>query len=468
MRLTSLPLFAVLLAGCASTPGADSSAAIPVDLIVYGDHVLTMAEVGLIPDGAVAIDDGRIVAVDRATTINRKYRAARTIAGDNKVVLPGLVNGHTHAAMSLLRGIADDLALIDWLENYIFPAEVALVDADFVRVGTELACWEMIRGGTTAFVDMYYFPESVARAVEQCGLRAVIAPTVIDQRSPDASDGVQSLEVARQFAEQWQGRNPRITPCVGAHAIYSLPQQALERVRDVAAEYGTPVCIHLSESNYEVQFARDNYQSSSTELLEKIGLFDNHVIGAHVVWPSDTDIATLARQQAGVIHNPTSNMKIASGVAPIPAMLAAGVPVGLGTDGAASNNDLDMWEEIRLAAFLHKVSQMDPTVLPAMTVLEMATWRGADAIGLGGEIGRLKAGMAADLIQVDLDDLTLFPVYDIASHLAYVTDEHDVTTVIVEGRVLMQDREVLTIDESRLRREAAGFAGRIRDRLFPQ
>ncbi|MBT8143919.1 MAG: amidohydrolase family protein, partial [Gammaproteobacteria bacterium] len=244
MRLTSLPLFAVLLAGCASTPGADSSAAIPVDLIVYGDHVLTMAEVGLIPDGAVAIDDGRIVAVDRATTINRKYRAARTIAGDNKVVLPGLVNGHTHAAMSLLRGIADDLALIDWLENYIFPAEVALVDADFVRVGTELACWEMIRGGTTAFVDMYYFPESVARAVEQCGLRAVIAPTVIDQRSPDASDGVQSLEVARQFAEQWQGRNPRITPCVGAHAIYSLPQQALERVRDVAAEYGTPVCIH--------------------------------------------------------------------------------------------------------------------------------------------------------------------------------------------------------------------------------
>ncbi len=465
MRALLLITALLLSSACATLPAADGARQ-HIDLIVTGDHVLTMTGAGLIEGGAVAIDNGLIVAVGKADEIDRQYSGRERIRGHGRVVMPGLINGHTHAAMSLLRGVADDLELMEWLENYIFPAEVELVDAEFVRVGTELACWEMIRGGTTTFVDMYYFPEAVATAVESCGLRAVIAPTVIDQRSPDAADGVESLTIAREFATTWRGRNSRIVPCVGAHAVYTLPIEKLEKVRDIARETGAPVCIHLSESPFEVTFARENFNATSTEVLEKISFFDNHTIGAHVVWPSETDIATLARRRVGVIHNPTSNMKIASGIAPVPEMLAAGALVGLGTDGAASNNDLDLWEEIRLAAFLHKVDKMDPTVLPAQTVLEMATWRGAEAIGLGDSVGRLKPGMRADLIQVSFDDLTLFPAYNVVSHLVYVTDEQDVRTVVVDGKVLMRDGQVLSIDERQLRRAADAYAQKIRAAFF--
>lgn len=450
--------FCLILAAIASVSGCQAAGTAVdetrarVDLVIAGDHVVTMDDAGIIEAGAVAVRDGRIVAVDTAAEISRRYRADQVIAGRGKVLMPGLVNGHTHAAMTLLRGVADDLALREWLEQYIFPAELKLVDAAFVSAGTELACWEMIRGGTTTFVDMYYFPDAVAEAVERCGLRAVVAPTVINQRSPDAADGSQSLEVARSFAERWHGRNSRITPCIGAHAIYTLTPDWLIKVRDAATQTGAPVCMHLSESPFEVEFAKDQYQSTSTELLESLSFFDNHVIGAHVVWPSDSDIDVLVRRGAGAIHNPTSNMKIASGIAPVPEMLARGVAVGLGTDGAASNNDLDMWEEIRLASFLHKVHTMDPTVLPAKTALEMATWRGAQAIGLGDQVGRLRPGMQADLIQVDFEDLSFFPTYSILSHLVYVADEHDVTTTIVDGRVLMLDRKVVSVDESALRR----------------
>ena len=463
LRPCLLALMGAIVAGCATQPADDR---IPAELIVAGDHVITMdGDRPVLTDGAVVVDDGRIVAVGPRAEIERRYRAAETLGGTGRVVLPGLVNGHAHSAMTLMRGIADDRELMDWLRNYIFPTEVRFVDADFVRIGTELACWEMIRGGTTTFVDMYYFPDAVAKAVETCGLRAVIAPTVIDQKSPDASDAADSLRLAAEFVRRWQGRNNRIIPAIGAHSVYTMKPPQLQAVRAQARELGVTVSIHLEESRFEIEYSKKNYSTTPVDLLEDIGFFEGPTIGAHVIYPSDEDIPILARRRVGAIHNPTSNMKISSGVAPVARLLAAGVPVGLGTDGAATNNDLDLWEEMRLAAFLQKVSTMDPQVLPAKTVLRMATAGGAEAIGLGGEIGSLTAGRRADLIQVSLSDLHFTPLYDLVSHLVYVADEQDVVTVVVDGRVIMRDRKVLTVDVERVRTEAAALADRIRSSL---
>ena len=437
-----------------------------IDLIVEGDHVVTMDEaMTVIENGAVAIDDGVILAVGPAGEINAAYTATPVLPGDNRIVMPGLINGHSHAAMTLLRGVADDLALMDWLNNYIFPAEVQFVDAEFVRIGTELACWEMIRGGTTTFVDMYYYPDTIAEIVDSCGMRALISATVIDQRSPDAEDAGDSIRKGNGFIERWLGKNDRITPIFGPHANYTLNAEQLKATREAAMEYGVPISIHMSESPFEVQYSKDTYGMTSIELFESIGFFEGPTIAAHVVWPTDAEIPILAERKVGVIHNPTSNMKIASGIAPITDMLAAGVRVGLGTDGAASNNDLDMWEEMRLASLLQKVEQMNPEVLSAETVLRMATSGGATAIGLGDTIGSLEPGKRADLIQVAFGDVHHIPTYDVVSHLVYVNDEQDVASVVVDGAVLMRERKMLTIDTERVAREATELAARIQSAL---
>ena len=457
-------VFALALAGCGQADGGDSGNSI--DLIVNGDYVVTMNEaLTVIENGAVAIDDGLIVAVGPAGDINSTYSARESLDGSQQVVLPGLVNGHSHAAMTLLRGVADDLALMDWLTNYIFPAEVQFVDSEFVRIGTELACWEMIRGGTTTFVDMYYYPDTIAEVVERCGMRALISATVIDQRSPDAESASDSISKGSGFIERWKGRNPRITPIFGPHANYTLDAAQLRDTRKAAMDLGVPISIHLSESPYEVRYAKENYGATSIEMLDGIGFFDGPTIAAHVVWPTDDEIPILRDRKVGVIHNPTSNMKIASGVAPVAKMLAEGVRVGIGTDGAASNNDLDLWEEMRLAAFLQKVEQMDPEVMPAATVLRMATIGGATAIGLGDTIGSLEAGKRADIIQVGFDDVHHVPTYDVLSHLVYVTDEQDVSAVIVDGKLLMNRGKFLTIDTGRVASEARALAARIESAL---
>ena len=463
----------LLAAGCqpqqdtaADVSAADSGADESIDLIVAGDYVVTMDEAGtVIETGAVAVDEGVIVAVGPLADIKANYTAQQTLDGSNRIVMPGLVNGHSHAAMTLLRGVADDLALMDWLNNYIFPAEVEFVDAEFVRIGTELACWEMLRGGTTTFVDMYYYPDVIAEVVDSCGMRALISATVIDQRSPDAEGADDSIQKGNGFIERWQGRNSRITPIFGPHANYTLNAEQLRATREAALKFGAPISIHLSESPFEVQYSKDTYGMTSIELFESIGFFEGPTIAAHVVWPTDAEIPILAERKVGVIHNPTSNMKIASGIAPIAKMLGAGVRVGLGTDGAASNNDLDMWEEMRLAAFLQKVEQMNPEVLSAETVLRMATSGGATAIGLGDEIGSLEAGKRADLIQVAFDDVHHVPTYDVVSHLVYVNDEQDVASVVVDGRVLMREREMLTLDTERIAAEASALAARIQSAL---
>jgi 5-methylthioadenosine/S-adenosylhomocysteine deaminase len=379
--------------------------------------------------------------------------------------MPGLVNGHQHAAMTLLRGIADDLALMDWLTNYIFPAEVEFVDPEFVRIGTEVACWEMIRGGTTTFVDMYYYPDTIAEVVERCGMRALVSATVIDQRSPDAEGATDSIAKGEGFIDRWQNRHPRITPIFGPHANYTLDAEQLRKTREAAQRHGVAISIHVSESPFESQYSKDTYGKTSIEMLDEIGFLDGPTIAAHVVWPTATEIPILRDRKVGVIHNPSSNMKLASGVSPVAEMLEAGVRVGLGTDGPASNNDLDMWEEMRLAAFLQKVTRMDPEVLPAQTVLGMATIGGATAIGLGDQVGSLEVGKRADIIQVAFDDVHHVPTFDVVSHLVYVTDEQDVASVIVDGRLLMRDGEFLTLDTDRLAAEASALAARIQAAL---
>jgi 5-methylthioadenosine/S-adenosylhomocysteine deaminase len=450
----------------AQPPATRASESSTVDLIVEGKYVVAMDEHQTVfKDGAVAIKDGLIVAAGSARDINAEHAAAEHIKGDNRIVMPGLVNGHQHAAMTLLRGIADDRALLDWLTNYIFPAEVEFVDAEFVRIGTELACWEMMRGGTTTFVDMYYYPDVIAEVVESCGLRALISATVIDQRSPDAENALDSIKKGLEFIGRWKDRSSRITPIFGPHANYTLNAEQLKATRNAANQAGVSISIHMSESPFELQYSKENFGMTSIEFFESIGFLDGPTIAAHVVWPTETEIPILADRRVGVIHNPSSNMKLASGVAPVTDMLRAGVLVGLGTDGAASNNDLDMWEEMRLAAFLQKVDRMDPEVMSAQTVLTMATSGGAEAIGLRDQIGALSVGMKADLIQVSFDDVHFLPTFDVISHLVYVTDEQDVATVVVDGKVLMRNEEFLTIDTDRVAREVIELAGRIQTTL---
>ena len=434
----------------------------PIDLIINGDYVVSMdADASVYQASAVAVHEGIILAIGSQTKISATYIATESLAGDGRIVMPGLINGHSHAAMTLLRGVADDLALMDWLNNYIFPAELEFVDSEFVRIGTELACWEMIRGGTTTFVDMYYYPDVIADVVDSCGMRALVSATVIDQLSPDAQNAEDSIAKGLAFIDRWKGKSSRIMPIFGPHANYTLNADQLRATREAANEAGVPISIHLSESPFELQYSKQVYGVTSIELLESIGFLDGPTIGAHVVWPSATEIPILAARKVGVIHNPTSNMKTAAGISPVTEMLNAGVRVGLGTDGAASNNDLDMWEEMRLAALLQKVDLMDPEVMSAKTVLGMATRGGAEAIGLDDKVGSIEMGKRADIIQVSFDDVHFIPTYDVFSHLVYVADEQDVASVTVDGKVLMVYGEMRTIDTERVRSEARALAARI-------
>lgn len=446
----------VMTTGAAQRPGPR------VDLIVAGEYVVTMdPQQPVIQHGAVAIDDGVIVAVGPADQIRSSYRAARVLPGQGKVVMPGLINGHTHLAMALFRGLADDLTLEDWLVNHIFPAEGRFVNPEFVRIGVELACWEMIRGGTTTFVDMYFYPDVEAEVIERCGLRGVIAPSAIDFPSPGFTGWDDSFASAVDFVERWQGRNPRIIPALGVHAPYTVSPEHLAEARAEALRLHAPISIHVAETETEVDDILNRYGNRPVNHLDSLGFFDAQIIAAHMVYPDAAEIALLAEHGVGAIHNPSSNLKLASGVAPVPQMLAAGVKVGLGTDGAASNNDLDMWEEMTLAALLHKGVSKDPTTMPAQAVLRMATLGGAEAIGLDQQIGALTVGRRADLIQVRLDEARMAPTYNIISNLVYAANADDVDTVIVEGRVLMLRGRVLTLDIDRIRADVVRIAAQI-------
>ena len=434
-----------------------------VSLLITGGTVVTVdAAHHVFSPGAVAVDGRNIVAVDRADVIAKAFKAGRTIDATGQVVLPGLVNTHGHAPMVLYRGLADDLALMDWLQNYVFPAEAKTVTPEFVRAGTRLAALEMIESGTTTHTDMYYFEEEVAKATREAGMRGVLGETIINFPSPDAKTPTEGLARTEAFIKAFRG-DELIVPAVAPHAMYTVDEQWLRASRALADKYGVPVVLHVSETQDEVNTSIEKHKLRPVQYLESIGFWGPRTIAAHGVWLSDAEIAILARRNVALSHNPESNMKLASGAAPIVKAMNAGVLVALGTDGAASNNDLDMFEAMRQAAFLQKLETMDPRALPATTAVEMATIAGARALGMDREIGSLEPGKRADIITVSMTGARQTPMYNPISHLVYVSKGDDVQNTIVNGRVLMRDRKVTTLDEASVLADARAMAERVRE-----
>ncbi len=463
----ALFLATTLVGGCgtpAETPGqaiGERRETAPEVLLVTGGTVLTLdGDRSVIEDGAVAIVGERIAAVGGAAELAARYPSARTIPAAGRVVMPGLINSHTHVPMTLFRGLADDLELMEWLREVIFPAEAEHVDEEFVRWGTRLACLEMIRGGITTFVDMYYFEQVIAEEAAGCGLRAIVGETLIDFPAPDNETWEQAVAYARQFVEAWDG-HPLVTPAIAPHAVYTVSADHLLEAHRLARELDVPLLIHLAEASAEVDQCLESTGKRPVEYVDSLGILDDRMIAAHMIWPSESEIETLAERGVGVAHCPQSNMKIATGIAPVPRLLAAGVAVGLGTDGAASNNDLDLWQEIDTAAKLHKVTSGDPTVLNAHQALELATITGARAIHMDSEIGSLEVGKRADLIVVDVSSPHQQPVYDPYSVLTYATGASDVETVIVNGRILFESGRYLTLDPVPILEKAAEYRDRI-------
>jgi 5-methylthioadenosine/S-adenosylhomocysteine deaminase len=435
----------------------------PVGLVITGGTVVTMDTGGrVLAPGAVAIDGRDIVAVDTPEVIAARYTPGDSLDATDQVVLPGLINTHTHAPMVLYRGLADDLALMDWLQKYIFPAEAKTVSPAFVRAGTRLAVLEMIQSGTTTYTDMYYFEEEIARATRDAGVRGVLGQTIIEFPVPDAKTPTEGIARAVEFLRQWSA-DELIVPAIAPHSMYTLDTATLKAIRAVADRERAPVITHLAETRDEIRIASERYRATPAQYLESIGFWGPRTIAAHGVWLSTADIRILARRHVGVAHNPESNMKLASGTAPVIELRRAGVAVGLGTDGAASNNDLDMFEAMKLAGFLQKLKSEDPRALPARDVLRMATIDGARALGMEREIGSIEPGKRADLIVVSMSAARQTPTYDPISHLVYVTRGDDVQTTVVNGRVLMRDRKVLTVNVPAVLDEARAWAVKIRE-----
>jgi 5-methylthioadenosine/S-adenosylhomocysteine deaminase len=433
-----------------------------VSLVVTGGIVVTMDPAGrIVPNGAVAIDGADIVAVDTAESIGKQFRGRDTIDASGQVVLPGLINTHTHAPMVLYRGLADDLALTEWLNKYIFPAEAKTVSPEFVRAGTRLALAEMIQSGTTTYADMYYFEEEIARETSQAGVRGVLGQTIIQFPVADAKTPADALARAEAFIKLFK-EDPLITPAVAPHAMYTLDGPTLKAARELSRRYSVPTLIHLAETRDEVKTAQERFSGSPVAYLDSLGFLGPGVLAAHGVWVSDADIAILKARNVGVSHNPESNMKLASGAAPVPSYLRSDVAIGLGTDGAASNNDLDMFEAMRIAALLHKHQTIDPRAVSARTVLEMATIRGARALGMDRVIGSLEPRKHADLITVSMAGARQTPMYDPLSHLVYVSHGDDVQNTVVNGRVLMRARKLTTLDEAAVIAAARAWIDKVR------
>jgi 5-methylthioadenosine/S-adenosylhomocysteine deaminase len=416
--------------------------------------------------GAVAVNGTDIVAIDTPAAIAARYKGAEIIDARGAAVLPGLINTHTHAAMVMYRGLGNDLALMDWLQKYIFPAEAKTVSAEFVRTGTRLALLEMIQSGTTLFADMYYFEEEVARVTKAAGVRGVLGQTVIEFPVPDAKTPAAALKRADAFAQAFKG-DELITPSIAPHAVYTLDAATLKAASDLAKRHNIPIQIHLAETSAETGLAMERHKQRPVAILESLDFWAPVTIAAHGVWIEPDEIALLKRRNVGVSNNPESNMKLASGTAPVMSYRKAGVNVGIGTDGAASNNDLDMFEAMRQAAFQQKLVTKDPTAISAPEALEMATIGGARVVGQHARIGSLEPGKRADIIIVDLSKARQAPLFDPVAQIVYASRGDDVRTTIVNGRILMRDRQVLTLDEAQVLREARIAADLVRKAVSP-
>lgn len=436
-----------------------------VDILIAGGIVVTMdPHRRVIADGAVAIQAGRIVAVGERESIEASCRPGQRIDATGRTVVPGLINGHAHLPMTLFRGLADDQDLDDWLQHTIFPAEAMNVDEAFVRCGTRLGLAELIRGGITTVCDMYYYEMAVAEEMAAAGLRGLLGQVLIDFPAPDAADHDTARDVIHRFVERWQG-HALITPAIAPHAPYTVSDEHLIDAHRFAFERDCPLIIHLAESRHEVSESIRLKGERPVEHLAGLGVLSERMVAAHVVWAEDHELDLLLQYGVGVVHNPQSNMKLASGVAPLPQMLARDMAVGLGTDGSASNNDLSLWEEIDTAAKLHKLITADPKVVSAQEAFELATIRGARALHLDTQIGSLEVGKRADVVVLEMEAIDQVPLSSIYSALVYATKANDVCDLIVEGRVLMRHRQLTTIDEAEVRNDGLALRHQILERL---
>ncbi|HKV76991.1 MAG TPA: amidohydrolase [Candidatus Sulfotelmatobacter sp.] len=437
-----------------------------VDLIVSGGIVVTMDSARTIhQDGSVVVRGDSIVAVGPRAEIEARYQSPEVIDARGHLVLPGLINGHTHVPMTLFRGLHDDVTLNDWLYKYIFPAEAKNVNEEFVRWGTRLAAAEQIRAGVTTFADMYYFEDAIAEETKAAGMRGVLGETFIDFPAPDNKSEAEMLAYTERFLKRWQG-DPLIHAAPAPHSIYTCSKKTLQDAAALARKYHAPILIHVAEMKKEWEDSEKANGMSPVQYLDKIGVLGPDIVAAHCIFVDEADRKLLAQRGVGCVHNPSSNMMIASGVSPVPEMRAAGVAVGLGTDGpAGSNNDLDLMEEIDLAAKLAKISKMDPLALNAKSVVEMATIDGARAIHMEKEIGSLAAGKKADLILISLKEPNAVPMYEIYAQIAYSLKGSDVATVIIGGKIVMQSHLLLTVDEREVLEKAREYGKSVKSSL---
>jgi 5-methylthioadenosine/S-adenosylhomocysteine deaminase len=416
-----------------------------VDILIRNGWVLTVdPEDTLIENGAVAVSGDCIVAVGEDVELTASYKAEKTIDARGGIIMPGLVNAHTHAAMTCFRGIADDLPLMTWLNDHIFPAEAKLT-FDIVYQGTLLACAEMILSGTTTFCDMYLFEEAVAQAANTVGIRAVVGEVIYDFPSPNYGPVEAGLKYTEDLIEKWRD-DPLINIAVEPHSVYVCSPELLQRAGGIAEKNNVPLIIHVAETEKEVADVMEKHGRTPVAHLADIGILGPNLIADHCVALAPEDMTLLKEFDVKVAHNPESNMKLASGIAPIPKLLDHGITVGIGTDGCASNNNLDLFQEMDTAAKLHKVDSLDPTVMDARTVVRMATIDGARVLGLEETTGSLETGKKADIIIVDVHRPHLIPMYNVPSHLVYAVNGSDVVTAMVNGRLLMEDRVLKTVD----------------------
>jgi len=450
---------ASLMAGAPGLRAADRPMA---DRLIVADHVVTMnPDMAVWEPGAVAIRGGSIVAVGEPETVRRQVRARRTEQMGNRWIMPGLVNLHAHIAMTPMRGVADDMELMTWLRRYIFPLEARLVNARFVYEASLLGCAEMISRGTTTVVDMYYFEDDVARAVREAGLRGWLGQTIIDFKAPDCDTPAEALQYTEATIRRWQA-DPLVRVIPAPHSCYTCSPETLRLAGELAVRFNSLLTYHLAESANEEADIRKRYNARPVEHAARMGLLGKGRLAAHCVHLTSADLDLIQSSGTAVAHNPDSNLKLASGIAPIPEIRRRGIPVGLGTDGAASNNRLDLFAAMDLTAKIHKQRENDPTVMPARDVVRMATIEGAAAISADKQIGSLEPGKQADLIVLDLSGPLYEPVHNIYSHLVYVAHGEAVTGTMVAGRWLMKDRRLLTLEPKRLARLAAGLRREIR------
>ena len=433
-----------------------------VDLIIKGGTVLTMAPgAAPIPDGAVAVRGGEIVAVGPAAEVLAGAQAARVLDAGGGVILPGFVNTHTHLAMVLLRGLADDLPLREWLEQHIWPAERSLMDVEMVALGTRLAAAESLKAGITTACDMYFHAERIIEVVKQAGLRAVVPESLIDFATPACPTPAHALARQRELLERYRD-DPLVVPAVAPHSPYSVSAENLVKEAELAEEFGAPLIIHLAETRWEAEKIKSAKGVTPVAYLADLGILSERTVAAHCVHVDDADLDLLAEFEVGVASNPASNLKLASGVAPVPQMLERGIKVSFGTDGAASNNTLDLLRDVQMAALIYKGLSGDPTTMPARTVAELLTIGGARVLGLDGKIGTLEVGKRADVICLAVDQPRAVPVFDPYSHLAYSARAADVAHVVVDGAVVVEDRALTRVDEGELLEAVRHAAGRVR------